>query len=111
MTELTAERAKITAAHRARQAFVYVRQSSLQQVRRNRESQRRQYDFAAQATTLGWGRDRVVILDEDQGKSGAIPYARTGFGRLASAIASDKSRDGKSDAAATVRLRDRSPPD
>ena len=87
MSDFMGDRAKITAAHRARMAFVYVRQSSLQQVRRNRESQRRQYDFATQATTFGWSRDRVVVVDEDQGKSGAVPYARTGFGRLASAVA------------------------
>jgi DNA invertase Pin-like site-specific DNA recombinase len=87
MSEVTGERGKITPAHLARLAFVYVRQSSPQQVRRNLESQRRQYDFAARATALGWSRDRVVVLDGDQGKSGAIPYARTAFGELASAVA------------------------
>ena len=35
----------------------------------------------------GWSRDRIVIIDEDQGQSGAIPYARSGFGRLVSAVA------------------------
>lgn len=87
MGELIGDRAKITAAHLARLAFVYVRQSSPRQVRCNRESQRRQYDFAAQAEILGWRRDQIVIIDEDQGRSGAIPYARTGFGGLVGRVA------------------------
>lgn len=87
MTGPAGDQVKITTAHRARLAFVYVRQSSMQQVRHNRESQRRQYDFAEQATMLGWSRDRVVIIDEDQGKSGAIAHARSGFGRLVNAVA------------------------
>jgi len=87
MGELIGDRAKITAAHLARLAFVYVRQSSPQQVRCNRESQRRQYDFAAQAERFGWRRDQIVIIDEDQGTSGVIPYARTGFGDLVTRVA------------------------
>ena len=58
MTELSADRAKITPAHLARLAFVYVRQSSPRQVRCNRESQRRQYDFAAERR-----RGRTDLLD------------------------------------------------
>jgi DNA invertase Pin-like site-specific DNA recombinase len=87
MRELIGDRAKVTAAHLARLAFVYVRQSSPRQVRCNRESQRRQYDFAAQAEDFGWRRDQIVIIDEDQGTSGVIPYARTGFGGLVSRVA------------------------
>src|SRR2546427_9802773 len=87
MSDPIGDRGKIKATHLARLAFVYVRQSSPQQVRYNLESKRRQYDFAAQAETLGWSRDRVVLIDEDQGRSGAIPYARTGFGQLVSAVA------------------------
>jgi DNA invertase Pin-like site-specific DNA recombinase len=87
MSDPIGDRAKITATHLARLAFVYVRQSSGQQVRCNRESQRRQYDFAAQAEQWGWSRDRIVIIDEDQGRSGAIPYARSGFGRVVSVAA------------------------
>ncbi len=81
------DRSKIRPEHLERSALVYVRQSSLRQVRENLESQRRQYDFAAQARSLGWGEHKVVIIDEDQGKSGATPQARSGFGRLVAAVA------------------------
>jgi DNA invertase Pin-like site-specific DNA recombinase len=87
MTSYTMDRSKIRTDHRERAAFVYVRQSSLKQVRDNLESQRRQYAFAEQAHALGWGQQQVVIVDEDQGKSGATPQARAGFGRLVAAIA------------------------
>jgi DNA invertase Pin-like site-specific DNA recombinase len=87
MRDVMGDRAKITPAHLARLAFVYVRQSSPQQVRRNLESQRRQYDFTAQARALGWPHERIVVLDGDQGKSSAIPYTRTDFGQLANAVA------------------------
>jgi excisionase family DNA binding protein len=81
------ERSKVCAEHLRRHAFVYVRQSSLRQVRNNLESQRRQYAFADQAVELGWVRDRVTIVDEDQGKTGAIPDSRAGFGNLVGAVA------------------------
>jgi len=81
------ERPKIRAEHLALAAFVYVRQSSLRQVRNHLESQRRQYAFADQAAALGWSRERVVVIDEDQGKSGAIPQARAGFAKLVGAVA------------------------
>jgi len=87
MSDPIGDRGKIQATHLARLAFVYVRQSSPQQVRYNVESKRRQYDFAAQAETLGWSRDRIVVIDADQGRSGTIPYARTGFGQLVGAVA------------------------
>ena len=78
MSKHSFEQSKIRLEHTARAAFVYVRQSSLEQVRRNRESQRRQYGFAEQARMLGWSEAQVVIIDEDQGKSGATPGARAG---------------------------------
>ena len=55
----------ILPAHRQRQAFVYIRQSSPAQVERNTESTRRQYALAARAETLGWHPDRITIVDED----------------------------------------------
>jgi len=87
VTELIGERSKIRAEHLERSAFVYVRQSSLGQVRNHLESQRRQYAFADQAAQLGWSRERVVVVDEDQGKSGALPQTRAGFAKLVSAVA------------------------
>ena len=81
------DRSKIRPAHLERAAFVYVRQSSLKQVRENVESQRRQYGFAEQARALGWNEGQIVILDEDQGRSGATPQSRPGFARLVGAVA------------------------
>lgn len=78
---------KVRAEHQARVAFVYVRQSSLRQVRSHLESQRLQYGFAEQAAALGWSRERIVIIDEDQGRSGALPQSRAGFGGMVAAVA------------------------
>jgi len=77
---------KIGAQHLARTAFVYVRQSTFHQVRHHLESQRRQYDLVGQISDLGWPRERIVVVDEDQGKSGASAGARGGFGRLVAAV-------------------------
>ena len=81
------ESSRIQSEHLDRTAFVYVRQSSLKQVRENLESQRRQYAFAERARELGWSEGQVVVLDEDQGRSGATPEARPGFSRLVTAVA------------------------
>jgi DNA invertase Pin-like site-specific DNA recombinase len=75
---------KIGPQHLARPAMVYVRQSTLDQVRHHHESRRRQYDLAARARTLGW--TEVVVVDEDQGKSGASSAKRTGFQRLVAEV-------------------------
>jgi hypothetical protein len=64
------ESGKITAAHRAKLAVVYVRQSTPQQVAENRESLARQYALADHARSLGWPPGRVVVIDEDLGLSG-----------------------------------------
>src|SRR3954453_9354419 len=75
------DNAKITPAHLARQAIVYLRQSSAAQVEHNRESTERQYALATKARELGWSDDRVMIIDEDLGVfSGA--GVRSGFARL-----------------------------
>src|ERR1700686_385998 len=75
---------KIGAKHLERAAYVYVRQSSLQQVRNNQESNRRQYALQDRASELGFG--NVVIIDEDLGISGAGHHDRPGFSRLLTAI-------------------------
>ena len=75
---------KIHPAHLGRPAFVYVRQSTLDQVRHHHESRRRQYDLQGHARTLGWS--QVVVIDEDQGKSGATAVGRTGFQRLVAEV-------------------------
>lgn len=71
---------KIQPSHLARTAYVYVRQSSLTQVRHNRESQRRQYGLAERARQLGF-RD-VCVIDDDLGRSGSGSTERPGFARL-----------------------------
>src|SRR3990170_2710643 len=72
----------VTADHLRRVACLYVRQSSLQQVHDHRESTARQYDLKRRAHALGWPLDRIVIIDDDQGLSGASSVDRTGFQRL-----------------------------
>ena len=57
---------KVTAEHLRRQAYLYVRQSTLRQVNENRESTARQYDLKRRAQALGWMTDQIVIVDEDQ---------------------------------------------
>ena len=77
---------KIDSEHFTRSAYIYIRQSSLHQVEHNLESQRRQYDLANKAKELGWEESKIVIIDEDQGKSGAAAHTRSGFGRLVMAV-------------------------
>ena len=77
---------KITAAHRARRAVIYLRQSSAGQVRHNRESQRLQYALADRARALGF--PHVDILDADLGTSAAIAAKRRAdFERLLGSVA------------------------
>jgi DNA invertase Pin-like site-specific DNA recombinase len=76
--------AKICPEHLARRAIVYVRQSTLDQVRHHQESRRRQYDLAAHARALGWR--EVTVIDEDLGKSGATAADRAGFQRLVAEV-------------------------
>jgi DNA invertase Pin-like site-specific DNA recombinase/predicted DNA-binding transcriptional regulator AlpA len=81
------EHLKITPSHLARQAIVYLRQSSQSQVEHNRESTERQYALAARARELGWPEERIVVIDEDLGLSGSGAVARVGFERLAAEVA------------------------
>lgn len=74
---------KIMPDHRARQAYVYVRQSTPDQLLHNHESRRRQYALADRARALGWS--EVVIVDDDLGRSGG-GVERPGFERLLLAI-------------------------
>src|SRR5262249_57951576 len=75
---------KLQAEHLQRGAYVYVRQSTAQQVRTHRESRQRQYALADRARQLGFA--RVVVIDEDLGKSGSGLVDRPGFGQLLAAI-------------------------
>lgn len=86
---LAAADPKIRPHHRARRALIYVRQSSPTQVVRHPESARRQYALVERAQRLGWAAERVTVIDEDQGKSGAgsaAAHARDGFAQLVAAV-------------------------
>src|SRR5579863_6330264 len=76
------ESRKVQSLHLERDAYLYVRQSSMKQVLENVESTKRQYALRARATSLGWPDDRVVVIDSDQGESGASAAWREGFRRL-----------------------------
>ena len=62
---------KISSDHLSRAAYVYVRQSSLNQVRQHQESTQLQYRLVDRTIALGWPHERVQVIDEDLGKSGA----------------------------------------
>ena len=72
----------VTADHLRRLAFLYVRQSSLQQVQDHQESTARQYALKRRALALGWAAERVVVIDDDLGLSAASAAERTGFQRI-----------------------------
>ena len=74
---------KITAEHLARDAYVYVRQSTPDQLLNNPESRRRQYALVERARSLGW--ENVIVVDDDLGRSGS-GQRRPGFERLLAAI-------------------------
>src|SRR6478735_3325594 len=74
---------KITPEHLARGAYIYVRQSTADQVLNNHESRRRQYGLADRARALGW--TTVEVIDDDLGRSGS-GVSRPGFERLLAAI-------------------------
>jgi DNA invertase Pin-like site-specific DNA recombinase len=77
---------KVTAAHLARTAYLYVRQSTLRQVLTNTESGTRQYALRQRAIALGWPGEQVITIDTDQGQSGASAADREGFQRLVAEV-------------------------
>lgn len=77
---------RLTTVHRAKFAYVYVRQSSVGQVRHHQESTELQYRLVDRAIGLGWPRERVQVIDDDLGKSGAASTERHGFQKLMAEI-------------------------
>jgi DNA invertase Pin-like site-specific DNA recombinase len=77
---------KVHPHHLARHAYLYVRQSSLRQVQENVESAKRQYALRSRATALGWPEEHIVVIDADQGESGASAAWREGFQRLVAEV-------------------------
>jgi DNA invertase Pin-like site-specific DNA recombinase len=81
---------KIQAEHLARNAFLYVRQSTLRQVRENVESSQRQYGLRDRALALGWPLQQIVVIDCDQGQSGSSAVDREGFQRLVTEVSMNR---------------------
>ena len=82
---MTAESQKIQPRHLRRNAFLYVRQSSLRQVMENVESTKRQYALRRRAVALGWAAEQVVVIDSDLGQSGAATD-REGFQKVVTEV-------------------------
>lgn len=76
---------KVSTSHLARNAYLYVRQSTLRQVFENTESTKRQYALRQRAVALGWPDDAVVVIDDDLGQSGSQSN-RSGFQHLVAEV-------------------------
>src|SRR3954462_5707356 len=77
---------KVLGRHQDRLAIVYVRQSTLRQVEQHQESTRLQYPLVKRALQLGWARERIEVIDDDLGRSGASAVDRPGFQRLVAEV-------------------------
>src|SRR5258706_10455157 len=77
---------KVQPRHLSRNAYLYVRQSTLRQVFENTESTKRQYALQQRAIALGWRIEQVVVIDSDLGRSGASAVDREGFQRLVTEV-------------------------
>jgi len=79
---------KISSSHRERPALIYLRQSSMAQVREHTESTKSQYGLADKAAELGWPRTSIKVIDTDLGISGKWGVAREGFTDLVTRVCS-----------------------
>jgi DNA invertase Pin-like site-specific DNA recombinase len=77
---------KVRTSHLRRDAYLYVRQSTIQQVFENCESTQRQYGLRQRAVALGWPQERIVVIDTDLGLSGASAADREGLQRLVTEV-------------------------
>ena len=80
------ESLKVQPHHLERGAYLYIRQSSMRQVIENVESAKRQYALRGRAIALGWRDEQIIVVDNDQGESGASAAWREGFQRLVSDV-------------------------
>ena len=83
---MTRSSQKVTASHLKRKAYLYIRQSSMHQVFENTESTERQYALRKRAIALGWHSEDIVVIDRDQGQSGASSADRLGFQHLVAEV-------------------------
>jgi len=86
LSAITATTSKVRGSHLERTAYLYVRQSTLRQVINNTESAQRQYALRQRAIALGWEVEQIVVIDTDQGQSGASAADREGFQRLVAEV-------------------------
>ena len=77
---------KVTIRHLKRNAYLYIRQSTLRQVVEHTESTKRQYALQQRAVALGWPMDKIVVIDSDLGQSGASAADREGFQKLVTEV-------------------------
>ncbi len=77
---------KVAARHLRRNAYLYIRQSTLRQVVEHTESTQRQYALRQRAVALGWPIDKVIVIDSDLGQSGASAADREGFQKLVTEV-------------------------
>ena len=77
---------KVTASHLKRNAYLYVRQSTIRQVFENTESTKRQYALRQHAVALGWPVENIIVIDSDLGQSGASAADREGFQKLVAEV-------------------------
>ena len=83
---MSSDPGKVTSSRLRRDAYLYVRQSTMYQVIHNTESARRQYDLKGRAVALGWQSAQVHVIDIDQGSSGASAADRAGFQQLVAEV-------------------------
>jgi DNA invertase Pin-like site-specific DNA recombinase len=77
---------KVNVSHLKRNAYLYIRQSTLRQVLENTESTKRQYDLRKRAVALGWPVERIIVIDSDLGQSAATAADREGFQKLVTEV-------------------------
>src|SRR3970040_1916901 len=83
---MNVEPSKVPARHLKRDAYLYIRQSTVRQVFENTESTERQYALRDRAVALGWPLERVIVIDSDLGQSGASAADREGFQKLVTEV-------------------------
>ena len=81
---------KVNASHLKRNAYLYIRQSTLRQVLENTESTMRQYDLRQRAVALGWPLERIMVIDSDLGQSAATAADREGFQKLVTEVSLER---------------------
>lgn len=101
---------KITASHLKRNAYLYIRQSTLRQVFENTESTKRQYALKDKAVALGWPIERIEVIDSDLGQSGASAVNRTGFQQLVADVGMGRHRTGTGGLPAGSKFHGLAPP-